>query len=64
MARPNRATQDKRNRERAKQERQAEKREERDRRKEERESRATQIAAGEDPDIVGIVPGPQLRQED
>jgi len=64
MARPNRATQDKRNRERAKQERQAEKREDRERRKEAREIRAAQIATGEDPDIAGIIPGPQPREED
>jgi hypothetical protein len=64
MGQPNRATQGKRNREKAKQEKQAEKREDRARRKEVRESRALQSNGGEDPDIAGIVPGPQPIQED
>lgn len=64
MGQPNRATQGKRNREKAKQEKQAEKREDRARRKEERGNRALQLENGEDPDLAGIVPGPQPSQED
>lgn len=64
MGKPNRATQGKRERERARLEKQADKREDRARRKEERDTRADQLANGEDPDIAGIVPGPQQSQED
>ena len=58
MANRTKVTQQKRARERAKQERQQEK----TRRREEAKSRKTtspQAADGEDPDIAGIVPGPQ-----
>jgi hypothetical protein len=57
MANRTKVTQQKRARERAKQERQQEK----SRRREEAKSRKTPTdrSAGEDPDIAGIVPGPQ-----
>jgi hypothetical protein len=58
MANRTKVTQQKRARERAKQERQQEK----VRRREEAKSRKTVIprtAGGEDPDIAGIIPGPQ-----
>ncbi len=58
MANRTKVTQQKRARERAKQERQQEK----NRRREENRSRKTNepaAAGGEDPDIAGIVPGPQ-----
>jgi hypothetical protein len=60
MPMPGRATQTKRIRERANQERKAEKAAERARRKEDRKNeRADANASGEDPDLVGIIPGPQ-----
>jgi hypothetical protein len=58
MANRTKVTQQKRARERARQERQQEKL----RRREENRSRKTAVtrtADGEDPDIAGIVPGPQ-----
>jgi hypothetical protein len=58
MANRTKVTQQKRARERAKQERQQEKL----RRREEARSRKTPVsrtADGEDPDIAGIIPGPQ-----
>jgi hypothetical protein len=58
MANRTKVTQQKRARERAKQERQQEK----TRRREEAKSRKTPSARsdnGEDPDIAGIIPGPQ-----
>ena len=58
MANRTKVTQQKRARERAKQERQQEK----VRRREEAKSRRTttvRTAEGEDPDIAGIIPGPQ-----
>ena len=63
MANRTKVTQQKRARERAKQERQMEK----TRRREEakvRKANEPQQAAGEDPDIAGIVPGPQPRPWD
>ncbi len=64
MSKPNRATQGKRNRERANQEKQEEKRADRARRKEEKDTRARLSGEGEDPDLAGIVPGPQPREWD
>ncbi|MBL7715542.1 MAG: hypothetical protein JNL01_08750 [Bdellovibrionales bacterium] len=61
MAIPNKATQAKRNRERSNQQRQAEKRDERARRKEEKKQKKADLAPGEDPDLIGIRPGPQPR---
>jgi hypothetical protein len=61
MAKPARATQEKRKRERDRQERKAEKREVRAKRKEERGSRPRSLSDGEDPDLAGIIPGPQPR---
>ena len=63
MANRTKVTQQKRARERAKQERQQEK----TRRREEAKSRKTPTdrpADGEDPDIAGIIPGPQPPRED
>lgn len=58
MANRTKVTQQKRARERAKQERQQEK----SRRREENKMRKTEgplVRPGEDPDIAGIIPGPQ-----
>ena len=59
MARANRATFEKRNRERAQQEKQQEKRALRAQRKERQKSGSDDRTEHEDPDIAGIVPGPQ-----
>ncbi len=65
MARPSRATQEKRNRERSQKEKQQEKILERNIRKEARMERETMGAAsGIDPDLIGIYPGPQPPQEE
>jgi len=53
----------KRNREQALRERQKEKAERRAQKAEEKKNRGD-LADGEDPDIAGIVPGPQPRLED
>jgi len=63
MGKPNRASQDKRARERAKKERKVEKAEQRNIRKEARNERASSSEQGIDPDLVGIYPGPQPPQE-
>ncbi len=60
MAKPGRATQSKRNRELAKQDRQKDKEE----RREERKKQKIQTSpdgdfSEEDPDLIGIIPGPQ-----
>jgi hypothetical protein len=54
-----RPTQNKRARERAKQEKQQQKAARRLETKQRRASEASVSASGEDPDIAGIVPGPQ-----
>jgi hypothetical protein len=54
-----RPTQNKRNRERARQEKQQQKQARREAAKLQKESGQTTAAPGEDPDIAGIVPGPQ-----
>jgi hypothetical protein len=59
MGRANPATQAKRNRERSKQERNQEKHEKRLLRKEQRKERDRLVAEGYDPDLAGILPGPQ-----
>jgi hypothetical protein len=59
MARPSRATQAKRERERSLHERKAEKIERRHIRSEEKKSRTETLEAGVDPDLIGIYPGPQ-----
>ena len=59
MAKPNKMTQAKRNRERARQERHEEKREKKAQRSEQKKERDRQLADGVDPDLVGIYPGPQ-----
>jgi hypothetical protein len=66
MAKPSRATQKKRERERNRMERQADKREERAMRKEERKKDDGSPDDGiyEDPDLIGIVPGPQPRMDE
>ena len=64
MAKPGRATQEKRLRERTQKERQQEKEMQRAIRKEARAVRVEGLAPGEDPDLVGIYPGPQPRIED
>ncbi len=62
MAKPGRATQGKRIRERAKLEKQKEKQERRNQRKEAKDNKLR--PAGEaDPDLAGIVPGPQPPRE-
>lgn len=62
MARPGPASQAKRQRERMKNERHQEKAEKREIRKEQRKERDRLIAEGRDPDLDGIVPGPQPEQ--
>ena len=65
MGKPNRATQEKRNRERAQKERQQEKDSLRAIRQEsDKVDRAASLAAGIDPDLVGIFCGPQPTPED
>jgi hypothetical protein len=59
MGRSGPATQAKRNRERSKQERIQEKEEKRLLRKEQRKERDRVTADGHDPDLAGIIPGPQ-----
>jgi hypothetical protein len=60
MGRPGPATQAKRRRERAKQEKRKEKQERRAMRKEQKAQRAAELSdSDEDPDLIGIVPGPQ-----
>ncbi len=58
MAKPNKATQAKRGRELAKQDKRKEKAERRAERKEDRPN-ISRVAGGEDPDLAGIIPGPQ-----
>jgi hypothetical protein len=64
MANRSRPSQEKRNRERARQEKQKVKLERRLEAKLTRSSAASRPAGGEDPDIAGIVPGPQPPRED
>jgi hypothetical protein len=59
MAVPNKAARGKRDRERAAHEKRQEKEEKRALRKEQKKSRASLSDTGEDPDIAGIIPGPQ-----
>lgn len=54
----------KRQRERSRQEKQREKEAKRQQRKQEKADRPGTSAPGEDPDIAGIVPGPQPPAED
>lgn len=64
MGKPARATQEKRNRERAQKERQQEKQAERALRKEARDVRLANVKDGVDPDLIGIYPGPQPMREE
>ncbi len=61
MAKPTRATQAKRQRERTQKENQQAKQQRREVRAEEKKARESLIADGVDPDLVGIYPGPQAR---
>lgn len=63
MASRPKVTQQKRARERARQERQQEKLRRRDEARE-RRANTPNVAGGEDPDIAGIIPGPQPRPWD
>jgi hypothetical protein len=54
----------KRNREQAKREKQQEKAARRAERAQDRQKRGAGVADGEDPDIAGIVPGPQPRNDE
>jgi hypothetical protein len=54
----------KRQKELARQEKQRAKEERREARKREKESRPSRTGEGEDPDIAGIVPGPQPKAEE
>ena len=54
----------KRNREQAKREKQQEKAARRAERAQDRQRRGEGVADGEDPDIAGIIPGPQPRNDD
>jgi hypothetical protein len=64
MARPGPATQAKRNRERSLQDRKREKEEKRSLRRETKKERDLLIEGGQDPDLAGIVPGPQPIDQD
>ncbi len=64
MAGNQRATQEKRRRERAKQETHAEKAQARLSRKEQKKVRDENLKPGEDPDLVGIFHGPQPVQDE
>jgi len=64
MGRQNQATKAKRDRERLKQERQQEKVDKRAQRNETKKDRSQSVADGIDPDLVGIIPGPQPIQKD
>ena len=64
MAKPNKAARNKRDRERLKHERQQEKQEKRAQRSELKKGRERLISDGVDPDLAGIVPGPQPPAED
>jgi hypothetical protein len=67
MAKPARATWKKREREKLKQEKRMDKQERRDLKKTEKDDDDLSdegIAEGEDPDIAGIIPGPQPVQYD
>lgn len=64
MAKPGRATQEKRNRERAKKEKAQNKEADRVLRKELKRQRDDLTADGVDPDLVGIIAGPQPPQLD
>ena len=63
MAKPNKATQAKRNRERSRQEYQQGKSEKRAIRTELKKDRERLVSDGIDPDLVGIFPGPQPLEE-
>jgi hypothetical protein len=63
MGRPNQSTKAKRDRERLRQERQQEKVEKRAQRSEIKKERNQMIEDGADPDLAGIVPGPQPIKE-
>lgn len=54
----------KRNREQAKREKQQEKAQRRADRAADRQRRGAAVADGEDPDLAGIVPGPQPRNDE
>ena len=62
MASNQRATQEKRRRERVKQQTREEKAKNRALRKEQKKLRDMELVEGVDPDLVGIHPGPQPRQ--
>jgi len=64
MARPNQATKAKRDRERSRQERQQEKQEKRTIRGEQKKERDQLATQGFDPDLAGIVAGPQPDSND
>ncbi len=64
MGKPSRATQEKRNRERAQKERQQNKEVQRLQRKEGCADRAASLEQGIDPDLIGIYPGPQPLSEE
>jgi len=59
-----RPTGEKRRKERARQEKKRDKAEKREQRKAEREARSSRSDLDEDPDIAGIVPGPQPLPEE
>ena len=64
MARSNQATQAKRQRERNRVERNQEKQEKRALRSDQKKDRDQSMQDGIDPDLIGIVPGPQPIPED
>ena len=64
MAMTGRPSINKRNREQAKREKQQEKAARRAERAQDRQRRGEGVADGEDPDIAGIIPGPQPRNDE
>ena len=64
MARSNQATQAKRQRERSRVERNQEKQEKRALRSDQKKDRDQSMQDGIDPDLIGIVPGPQPIPDD
>lgn len=63
MAKPGRATQMKRSREMAKQDKRKDKEEKRAIKKEQKDLNPDAFNDGEDPDLAGIVPGPQPEKD-
>jgi hypothetical protein len=64
MANTSGPTQEKRRRERSRQESKQQKGLDREARKEQKKTRLENLKPGEDPDLIGIVAGPQAREDE